>query len=228
MPRRARLALAQIPWHIVQRGNNRAACFFEPADYRHFLEDLRELAEPCACEVHAYVLMTNHVHLVLTPATTTGPAQLMKALEQRHAQYINRRYGRTGTLWQGRFRSSIVQSDAYVLACCRYVELNPVRAGMVKDPSDYRWSSYRANGAGEFSPIIRPCPAYLALAPTLDERLQTYRALFGSHAEAEALTSIRVALNANAVLGEANFVAAVSTTLGRHVLKRPVGRPARR
>ena len=123
MPRRARLAIAGIPWHIIQRGNNRTACFFSDDDYRYYLDRLSDLAEKYSCAVHAYVLMTNHVHLLLTPEKTDSASLLMKHLGQRYVQYINKTYRRSGTLWEGRFRSCLTQEDNYVLSCYRYIEL---------------------------------------------------------------------------------------------------------
>ena len=138
MPRRARLSLPGIPWHIIQRGNNRAVCFHAEADYQYYLHYLKEFADKFGCEVHAYVLMTNHIHLLLTPAKEDSAGLLMKHLGQRYVQYVNRTYQRSGTLWEGRFRSCLTQTEDYVLACYRYIELNPVRAGMVMKPQHYR------------------------------------------------------------------------------------------
>ena len=118
MPRRARLSIASVPWHIIQRGNNLSVCFHTEGDYRRYLDDLAEQSKHFGCTVHAYVLMTNHVHLLLTPQETDSAGQLMKHLGQRYVQYINRTYRRTGTLWEGRFRSCLTQSEEYVLACC--------------------------------------------------------------------------------------------------------------
>jgi putative transposase len=138
MPRRPRLALPNIPLHIIQRGNNRQACFFANEDYRIYLESLRESAAKTDCRIHAYVLMTNHVHLLLSAECADAPGALMKALGQRYVQYVNRTYRRSGTLWEGRFRSCLTQQETYLLACQRYIELNPVRAGMVTHPAEYR------------------------------------------------------------------------------------------
>ena len=140
MPRRARLAIAGVPLHLIQRGNNRTACFFAEEDYALYLDHLTELAPKFDCRIHAYVLMTNHVHLLLTPRTATGASSLMKHLGQRYVQYINRTYRRSGTLWEGRFRSCIAREERYVLACYRYIEANPVRAAMVADrPGQDKW-----------------------------------------------------------------------------------------
>jgi len=140
MPRRARLAVAGIPWHIIQRGNNRSACFYSDQDYLRYLDTLKEQAVKYGCQIHAYVLMINHVHLLLTPEKEQSASLFMKHLGQRYVQYINRTYKRSGTLWEGRFRSCLTQSEDYVLACYRYIELNPVRANMVGHPRNYPWS----------------------------------------------------------------------------------------
>src|SRR4029077_13124837 len=145
MPRAPRWVLADLPLHIVQRGINRNSCFFSEVDYEVYLHYLGVFAARFACSVHAYCLMTNHVHLLVTPHAADSCALMMKNVSQRHVQRINRRLGRTGTLWEGRFYSCPVATDRYVLACYRYVELNPQRAGMVAHPADYRWSSYQEN-----------------------------------------------------------------------------------
>jgi putative transposase len=144
MPRRARIQLPGVPVHLIQRGNNRSACFYADEDYRFYLDHLTEQATKHRCAIHAWCLMTNHVHLLVTPRHADSLSRLMKALGQRYVQYINRTYRRSGTLWEGRFRSCLLQEEAYVLACYRYIELNPVRACLVAHPAEYRWSSYRA------------------------------------------------------------------------------------
>jgi len=186
MPRRARLSLPGIPWHIIQRGNNRSVCFQAEDDYQFYLHYLREFAERFGCAIHAYVLMTNHVHLLLTPEREDSAPLLMKHLGQRYVQYVNRTYHRSGTLWEGRFRSCLTQSEDYVLACYRYIELNPVRAGMVRRPQDYRWSSYHANGLGRTDALLTPHEEYLRLGRNDQDRREAYRALFRAHVD-EAL-----------------------------------------
>src|SRR5438132_1460907 len=154
MPRRGRLITAGIPLHIVQRGNNRAACFVAENDRSFYLFQLGRALARFDCSLHAYCLMTNHVHLLLTPRSEAACGLLMKHVSQLHSQYMNRKYGRTGGLWEGRFRSSVVQSESYLLACYRYIELNPVRAALVSHPADYDWSSYRVNAQGLPSRIV--------------------------------------------------------------------------
>ena len=142
MPRRPRLTFSGLPLHLIQRGNNRQACFFADEDYRFYLECLAEYARPNGCRIHAYVLMTNHVHLLISPERAESPGCLMKALGQRYVQYVNRQNRRSGSLWEGRFRSCLIQEDAYLLTCQRYIEQNPVRADMVAHPGEYPWSSF--------------------------------------------------------------------------------------
>ena len=227
MPRRARLALPGIPWHIIQRGNNRAVCFYADEDYRKYLDTLGEQATKYGCAIHAYVLMTNHVHLLLTPEKSDGAALLMKHLGQRYVQYINRTYRRSGTLWEGRFRSCLTQSEDYVLACYRYIELNPVRANMVAHPRDYPWSSYRANGEGRVDPLITPHEQYIGLARHETERRQHYRELFRAHLDAARINEIRDATNGNYVLGNARFKTEIERALRRRATPGKSGRPAR-
>ncbi|EDN68639.1 protein of unknown function DUF1568 [Beggiatoa sp. PS] len=156
MSRRSRLKLDGIPIHIIQRGNNRNACFYADEDYQFYLESLDGYCHDEKVKVHAYVLMTNHVHLLVTPTDGNGPSRVMKRLGQRYVQYINRTYRRTGSLWEGRFRSSLVFDTNYFLACHRYIELNPVRANMVSHPAEYQWSSYFAPAPGEFDRVLSP------------------------------------------------------------------------
>ena len=227
MPRRARLAIAGIPWHIIQRGNNRSACFFDESDYRRYLDTLRELSEEYECAIHAYVLMTNHVHLLLTPSHSDSPALLMKNLGQRYVQYINRTYGRTGTLWEGRFRSCLAQQETYLLTCQRYIELNPVRAGMVEHPRAYRWSSYRANAEGRRDELVTPHEQYHRLGRRDEDRRKAYRLLFKGHFDADMLENIRSSTNGNFALGNDRFREQIEKTLGKRVSARRPGRPKR-
>jgi putative transposase len=160
MPRVARLVEPGVALHVTQRGHNRDRCFFEPADYALYLRLLALFARQHACAVHAYCLMPNHVHLLLTPQVRDGCAQLMKRLAQCCTQHVNKVHKRTGSLWEGRFHSCLVTSERYALACYRYVEMNPVKAGLAAHPRDYRWSSYRANAEGQTNSLIEPHPAF--------------------------------------------------------------------
>lgn len=201
MARRPRLILPAVPLHIIQRGNNRSTCFVGDTDRRVYLSMLQAYAVETACDVHAYVLMTNHVHLLLSARSETGPSALMRRLGQHYVQYFNRRHGRTGTLWEGRFRSCPVEQESYFLTCQRYIELNPVRAGMVDDPATHSWSSYRANAFGEQDALVTAHPAYLRLGSGIEERQSAYRALFQQALPELQLQQIRHAINGNVPIG---------------------------
>ena len=225
MPRRSRIIVPDIPLHIIQRGNNRQSCFFADEDYLFYLDWLEEYARSTGCSIHAYVLMTNHVHLLLTPRKWDSAANLMKRLGQRYVQYINRTYTRSGTLWEGRFRSCIIQQQQYLFICQRYIEMNPVRAGMVEHPGEYRWSSYQVNGQGKQSDLISPHFLYQSLGRTDTERLTAYRALFGHDLESGDIDKIRKSTNGNFALGTTRFNEEISEMLGRRVTPGKVGRP---
>jgi putative transposase len=215
MARRPRLVFPALPLHIIQRGNNRNPCFACEADYLVYLTLARQYAIDAACHVHAYVLMTNHVHLLLSSDETGGPSLLMRRLGQHYVQYFNRRHARTGTLWEGRFRSCLVDHAHYLMICQRYIELNPVRAGMVGDPGLYRWSSHQANAYGEEDPLVTPHAVYTGLGGHEKERRATYRDLFRETLPDQLLGQIRQASNSNAPLGPQTFVDEISRKLGR-------------
>lgn len=225
MPRRPRINLADIPQHVVQRGINREPCFFAEEDYHCYLHWLHKSAGDCHCAIHAYVLMTNHVHLLVTAEKPDGIAKLMQAIGRRYVQYINRSYHRTGSLWEGRFKSSVVQAEDYLLTCMRYIELNPVRAKMANDPAHYRWSSYRHNGLGQTDERITPHPLYLGLGRTESDRLDAYRALFRSELDEEALADIRLALSQGQPLGSERFGEIMCAAVGMRRAQRKPGRP---
>jgi putative transposase len=191
MARKPRVDLPGAPQHVVQRGNDRRACFFSPDDYGSYLVALREATLKYGVDVHAYCLMTNHVHLLMTPLERGAISATMQSLGRQYVRLINGRYRRTGTLWEGRFKACVVDSGEYLLSCYRYIELNPVRARVVLDPGDYRWSSYRCNAEGQFDPAVAPHAEYLRLAAEEGARQQAYRALFAEELE---LTELREAL----------------------------------
>ncbi|MCX7155042.1 MAG: transposase [Rhodocyclales bacterium] len=224
MPRRPRVLLADHPLHIVQRGINREPCFFAEEDYQCYLHWLEEAARDCGCAIHAWVLMTNHVHLLLTPTTQGAPSRLMQSLGRRYVQYVNRHYRRSGSLWEGRYKSSVVQAESYLLACMRYIELNPVRAAMVVDPGGYRWSSYRANGLGQADARLTPHVLYLALAGYPAARQDTYRALFRPQLDEDAAGEVREALRLGMPLGSERFAETICANLG---IRRNTGKRGR-
>jgi len=225
MPRRPRLCPPNIPQHVVQRGNDRQVCFTCDDDLKAYANWLYEGSEKYQVHVHAWVFMTNHVHLLVTPIEEMAVSRMMQFIGRLYVQYFNYTYRRTGTLWEGRFHSSLVQEDTYLLNCQRYIELNPVRAGLVEDPVDYSGSSYRANGFGVTSKLVTPHPLYLKLGMTKPERLTNYRALFTSHVEEELLHDIRYALNTGLVLGSERFKTEVEELTGRRVRPLRRGRP---
>jgi putative transposase len=206
---------AGFPLHVIQRGNNRSACFADDADRQLFLQLLGILASKFQCALHAYVLMTNHVHLLITPETADGGSIMMKQLGVRYVQHFNRAHGRTGTLWEGRFRSSVVATEGYFLCCQRYIEANPVRAGMVSHPAEYRWSSHRFNAWGEPDALVTPHPVYLALGSDAAQRQEVYRGLSGSALDPKAVESIRVATNSGQMLGADRVIHRVRPQLSR-------------
>ncbi len=184
----------------MQRGVNKSTCFTTDADRGLYLAMLEEVAGRVPCSVHAYVLMSNHVHLLLSPLEAKAASLLMKNLGQRYVQAFNRRHARTGPLWEGRFRSCAVESDEYLFRCYQYIEMNPVRAGMVSNPREYSWSSYRANAEGQPSRLLTPHSSYLCLGGDADRRSARYRDLFMEELSAEDLGRIREATNRNGTL----------------------------
>lgn len=186
--------IPDVPLHITQRGNDRVRTFHDERDYLLFRELLLEMAPSIGCAVHGYVLMPNHVHLLLTPSDGAAPARLMQRVGLRYVRYVNRTYVRTGTLWEGRYRSAVVDSERYLLACMRYIDLNPVRAGLANDPSLARWSSYRHNAMGEADPLVTPHATYLALGRSVRERGQAYAALCLGDLAPDVLRDLRHAV----------------------------------
>jgi putative transposase len=225
VPRKPRFNLPGYPQHVLQRGNNREPCFYAEADYQRYLEDLTEIAVKYSCEVHAYVLMTNHVHLLVSSQIDYGLSQMMQALGRRYVYYINNRYRRTGTLWEGRFKASLIDTEAYLLTCMRYIELNPIRANMVTHPGEYSWSSYAANAQGEDDSLITPHHLYTGLGETAALRQAAYRELFRHHMDDELLHEIREALNHEIVLGRSYFKDKIESLAQRQTRVGQPGRP---
>lgn len=224
MARLPRLGPIGIPQHVIQRGNNRQACFGSEEDLAFYASCLKEYSEKFSVLVHAWVFMTNHVHLLMTPQKENGVSLLMQALGRRYVQFFNHQYKRSGTLWEGRFKSSLVQSERYFLVCQRYIELNPVRANMVSDPADYKWSSYQCSALGKRSELFSPHPEYLALGSDDQLRQENYRALFSAHVDKAMVSDIRDSLNKGLVLGTDQFKEQIEALFGRRVT---VGRPGR-
>ena len=180
MPRIARNVTSDIPYHIIHRGNNRQKIFFCDDDYKYFLSLIKEARKKYRCKLYSYVLMSNHIHLLLeSPRVSENLAKYIKLIAQKYAQYINKIHKRTGTLWEGRFKSSPVSKDNYLLACSRYIEMNPVRAGIVKEPKDYKWSSYRYKiGQEKADTLLDLDPLYMSLGKDAIERQKNYQKWF--------------------------------------------------
>ncbi len=225
MPRRLRLCPAGYPLHVVQRGNNRQVCFTGESDLKAYAHWLRESAQRYKVQIHAWVFMTNHVHLLVTPLENMAVARMMQQVGRHYVRYFNHTYQRSGTLWEGRYHSSLIQADRYLLGCMRYIELNPVRAGMVEDPADYSWSSYRVNGIGARSDLATLHAAYIQLGSSKRERLSNYRELFQSQVSTELMQDIRFSLNKGLVLGSDQFQQEVEELTGIRTKPRKRGRP---
>jgi REP-associated tyrosine transposase len=227
MARLGRYFLPDQPLHVIQRGNNRQPIFLAPEDYARYRDWLAEAAARAGCAIHAYVLMTNHVHLLATPSRADSLPRMMQSLGRRYVRYINAAHRRSGTLWEGRYRAAPIDGEAYFLACCRYIELNPVRAGMVRRPRDYRWSSYRAHALGGADALVADHPLYRALGRTAGERQAAYRALFRGGLDEAFVAALRHATNGGWALGDERFKREIAAALGRRVAPLPLGRPAK-
>ncbi len=214
-----------LPVHAVQRGHNRSPVFFDDFDYLEYLRCLRQAAEENGCAVHAYVLMTNHVHLLLTPEHNNSIGRLFQGLGRHYVRYINTTYQRHGSLWEGRYKCNIIESQAYLLSCMRYIELNPVRAGMVDHPARYRWSSYAANALGVSNAIVSPHTEYAALGRGAVERRAVYRGLFDKPEYLEEHECFRAALQTGTPLGNDKFKGEIEAALGMRVGHARRGRP---
>lgn len=224
MARLPRYILPGQPQHIIVRGNNRDPIFIEEEDYSYYLEKLKQACEKHNCEVHAYVLMTNHVHLLMTPQSTTGLSKAIQMLGRYYVQYFNKSYKRTGTLWEGRYKATLIDSEAYLLTCYRYIELNPVRAkDMANHPSEYPWSSYRFNALGNEDELVVPHLKYLELGNTDAARQKAYRALFKAHISQKTLEEIRESTNKAWVLGSNHFKEKIESQLNRPTSPTPRG-----
>lgn len=225
MPRQPRYFVPGIPQHVITRGVNRGAVFFGTRDYAHYLDDLREAASTHGCAIHAYVLMTNHVHMLLTPEHDKSLPFTMQAIGRTYVQRLNKRYQRTGTLWEGRYKACLVQNDRYFLACQRYIEMNPVRAGLARNPGAYPHSSFAANAYGAKNSLLTRHPVYEALHRDPGLRRKAYRQLFRDQFSADDLRLIRQRTNACSFVGDDQFKSRIESTLGRPLSTGSRGRP---
>ena len=206
MPRPPRFFEPEVPLHVIQRGNNRSRIFEREADQLFCLETLLEASKRTSCAIHAYVLMTNHLHLLVTPPSVRGASRMMQILGTKYVRYFNKRRGRTGTLFEGRFRATLIDSERYYLTCSRYIELNPVRAGMVSDASQHRWSSFCSNALGATDPLVTPHWLLRGLGTRPADARRAYRDLFSTEQDPIALDAIRTATNTGVRISEVNDV----------------------
>jgi putative transposase len=217
-----RYCLPGQPQHVIQRGNNRNIIFAADDDYQFYRDCLQRACEKQGCAIHAYVLMTNHVHLLMTPERENAIGKVLQSVGRRYVQYFNHAYQRTGTLWEGRYKATLIDTEAYLLTCYRYIEINPVRAGMVASPGNYRWSSYACNVLGRSDCLVEPHELYHALGRNAEERRLAYRALFKEKLDEATLTDIREATNKAWVLGNERFKDEIEKALQRRT--RPLAR----
>jgi putative transposase len=225
MPRRARLELPGIPMHVTQRGVNRCAIFIDEQDRHHYRRVLREACRKHDVAVHAFVLMDNHVHLLLSANQTGRISLAMRVAGQAHVQAFNWRHGRSGALWQGRYKSCLVDTDHYLLAVIRYIELNPVRAGMVDKPESYRWSSVHTHMGRASDPLLTLHPLYLSLGRDRVQRAQAYEAWLRWGIGEDELAEVKRHIAQERALGDSRFQRMVERALNRPVAYRPRGRP---
>ncbi|AXQ31163.1 transposase [Solimonas sp. K1W22B-7] len=225
MPRKPRYYLAGVPSHVIQRGHNREPCFAAPEDFRYYLQCLREACLTYEATIHAYVLMTNHVHLLMTPDKVDSISRVLQSVGRRYVQYVNTSYRRSGTLWEGRHKASLIDSEHYLMSCYRYIELNPVRAGIVKRPGDYPWSSYGANAHGREDALTQAHDVYEALGRSAEARQGAYRDLFRQQVDPDSIRDLRTAINLCVPVGSDRFKAQVERRLKQRISYLPRGRP---
>jgi putative transposase len=228
MPRKPRFYILGVPAHIVQRGRSREPVFFEDDDYRAYLGWLVEASERYGCALHAYALMTNHIHILATPEKKQSLSLMMQYIGRHYVPYINYTYGTSGSIWEGRYKSSLIQDDQYLLTCMRYIELNPVRADMVNTPSMYQWSSYRSNAQGKHDIAVTQHPLYKKLGRNSMERMQAYKALFKAHIDQVEHDKIQKAYQTGTPLGNDYFREKIEQKLKCKVGQDRRGRPSKR
>jgi putative transposase len=227
MPRQPRFWFPGIVLHVVQRGNNRSPVFVGDDDRLRFIDDLTDASRKHGIAVHAYVLMTNHVHLLVSPAHPEAMQRTMQTVGRRYVGRFNHVHSRTGTLWEGRYKAALVDADRYFFACMRYIELNPVRAGMVRVPEDYKWSSHRANALGAPNALLTPHECFAALGPVPELRRDAYRQMFACGIADAELRKIRDAARFEWALGDEAFCRTIEALTGRRAARLPMGPKAR-
>ena len=225
MPRKVRVTLPGVTQHVIQRGNNRQPMFHDDQDRGLFSAWLSRYALKYEVAIHAWVYMSNHIHVLATPSIDGGLPKMMQALGRHYVRYFNKRHRRTGTLFEGRYKSCVVDCDSYVLACSRYIEMNPVRAGLTARPGEYYWSSYRSNAHGRPCEFTQPHSTYIGLGRTPGDRMVAYRRLFDLDLSELVLEDIRSATHRGHALGSENFKRAIEASSGVKLTPGKPGRP---
>ncbi len=225
MPRRPRVFLPGQPVHLIQRGHNRSKVFHGPGDAKAYLSWLQEAAAKHGLDIHAYVLMPNHVHLLASPASEEALPKALHDVNWHYTRHINAAHNRSGSLWDGRYKACIVEADAYLMACSRYIEFNPVRAGLAPDPASYRWSSHKANAEGVANTLLTPHPLYIGLGATAAARAAAYRGICKDELPGATINAIRTATNGGWALGKDAFAAKIGEHAGHNMKPRGPGRP---
>lgn len=226
MARRRRIGVIDIPQHVIHRGNNRNICFADQQDFSAYVKWLKQYSQEYSVAIHAWVFMTNHIHLLCTPKNAHHSVSIMmQSIGRQYVRYFNDKYRRTGTLWEGRFKSTLVNAPDYLLQLYQYIELNPVRAQMVSDPANYKWSSYQINALGKHSSLIEPHPLYTQLGTNKCQRLIAYRRLFEHQLEQGLIDDIRHCSQKEIVLGNSRFKQQVAELTGIELKSATRGRP---
>ncbi len=225
MARLPRYAIKNQPQHIIQRGRNGQQIFFEEQDYQYFYDCLEAAAYNYQLKIHAYVLMPSHVHLLATPSNTDSISRVTQSIGRNYVQYFNECIGGSGTIWEGRYRATVVDSKNYLLTCSRYIESYPVRGGLVKKEADYRWSSYAHNALGKVEEMISAHQEYLKLGNSDKERANAYRALFKQNLCSQTVELITESALKGWVLGDSKFARKIEKLSGRRAFQLPKGRP---
>jgi len=228
MARRLRLIVEDIPYHVIQRGNNRNPIFYSDQDYLFFLKVLKEAKLKHPCLVYSYCLMPNHFHLLVEPKEKENLCLLMKLIGAKYVRYVNKKYERTGTLWEGRFKSCLIDEELYFITCLHYIETNPLRAGIVNLPEHYRWSSYRFRAFGETNDVLDFDPWYNSLADNESERQINYRNFFQDSISDSVLNIIRDMTNKGGIVGRDNFKSQIEKITGKEIIFRLPGRPRKK
>jgi len=223
MARLPRYVLPGNPQHVIQRGNNRSIIFHQKGDYLYYLDILKKASEKYDCEIHAYVLMTNHVHLLLTPQQENSISHMQQMIGRYYVRYFNDTYQRTGTLWEGRYKATLIDSEHYLLTCMRYIEMNPVRAKIVSSPDQYLWSSYKANAIGDTNSLIKFHPLYISLGSNNERRQLAYQQLFSQELPQRTVNDIRIKTNGGWVLGTDLFITQFEKNINRRLNPLPKG-----